>query len=790
MSEMRVGLRVDADTAKARKEIDETAKSVERMGDKARASGKKAAEGGRETQGAMTLAAGSVANLTAQFNDIGQMLVAGQSPLLLAIQQGTQITQVLGPMGARGAVQALGQAFLSMLSPLNLVTLGSIAAGAALVQWLTSASDEARSLADEIDDLSRSVRDFEKLRELSLSPLAELRIDFGDSAAQVRELYAALADLALLDATNKIADAAEAMRDELGDLTGYVRQLQSLDNALRLGEHPDDQARVRRRILANLREDFGLTEQEARALAEALDQLGAAAGPEDVAAAVSEINDAFDGVLARAKDLPAATREAARAAKEMAVETVKIKVATDGHARSAEKARQEAEALLAALGDEAAIRAAIKAFGEDSVEVERLRVEQARAAFAARVDEMRISEDLKQALMEAWDAARGIADEDIAGGLAAAADQAAALASQMERASRAAENAAAAAASAAKESELRRQYKDDPVALAGELAALRFKARVGDYSGFDPILRSEIDKRLAETVAAAQAEARNRQALAAESRTRARRPGGRAQDDTDRARAAFERLRASVDDAYAAQKRYADAERVANEAVKNGIVSKEAAADVLARVRQAIDDATRAAQENSATGWQAVTDALDAYAQKASDVGGQIGDAIVGAFNSAENAVANFVRTGKLDFRSLASSIIADLSRIALRKILLERVAKALGSAFGGGTSASIFHAGGVVGGAAPSRTVPAMVFAGAPRMHGGGWAGLRSDEVPAILQRGELVLSRREARAYAAGGGGVNVTIMARDVESFRQSRAQVAADIARAVSLGRRGL
>ena len=78
-------------------------------------------------------------------------------------------------------------------------------------------------------------------------------------------------------------------------------------------------------------------------------------------------------------------------------------------------------------------------------------------------------------------------------------------------------------------------------------------------------------------------------------------------------------------------------------------------------------------------------------------------------------------------------------------------------------------------------------------RLHPGcirrGTAGLRHDEVPTILQRGERVLSRREAQAYGAGGG-VNVTIMARDAESFRQSRTQVAADIARAVSLGRRGM
>ena len=86
---------------------------------------------------------------------------------------------------------------------------------------------------------------------------------------------------------------------------------------------------------------------------------------------------------------------------------------------------------------------------------------------------------------------------------------------------------------------------------------------------------------------------------------------------------------------------------------------------------------------------------------------------------------------------------------------------------------------------------VPALAFANAPLMHSGGWAGIKPDEVPAILQRGERVLSRREAAGYGqTNAPAVNVTIMARDAESFRQSRTQVASDIARAVSLGRRGM
>ena len=195
--------------------------------------------------------------------------------------------------------------------------------------------------------------------------------------------------------------------------------------------------------------------------------------------------------------------------------------------------------------------------------------------------------------------------------------------------------------------------------------------------------------------------------------------------------------------------------------------------------------------EAAVTGWQAVTAALSDYASKAREIGGDIGQSLVGAFQSAENAVGEFVKTGKLNFRDLVTSLLADLAKLAARRFILGPIANALSGALGGagGIFANVLHAGGMVGSAGPSRMVPAMAFAAAPRMHAGGMAGLRHDEVPAILQRGERVLSRREAQSYGAGGG-VNVTIMARDAESFRQSRTQVAADIARAVSLGRRGM
>lgn len=202
-----------------------------------------------------------------------------------------------------------------------------------------------------------------------------------------------------------------------------------------------------------------------------------------------------------------------------------------------------------------------------------------------------------------------------------------------------------------------------------------------------------------------------------------------------------------------------------------------------------------AGADQAATGWGAVTAALADYTTKARNIGGDIGSALVGAFTSAENAVGEFVKTGKLDFRDLVTSMIADLAKLAARRFILGPIANALSGALGGagGIFANILHAGGMVGSPGPGRMVPAMTFANAPRMHAGGWAGIKPDEVPAILQKGERVLSRREAAGYGQGPSSaptVNVTIMARDAESFRQSRTQVASDIARAVSLGRRSM
>ena len=93
--------------------------------------------------------------------------------------------------------------------------------------------------------------------------------------------------------------------------------------------------------------------------------------------------------------------------------------------------------------------------------------------------------------------------------------------------------------------------------------------------------------------------------------------------------------------------------------------------------------------------------ALADYAAKAREIGGDIDQALVGAFQSAETAIGAFVKTGKLDFRDLVTSMIADLAMLAARSFILGPIANALTGALGGASDlasdlfADILHSGG-----------------------------------------------------------------------------------------------
>lgn len=94
-------------------------------------------------------------NIAAQFQDIAVTSAMGMSPLQIALQQGTQLSAVLGPMGAAGAARSLGAALLAVVSPMSLITLGVVGLSAAAIQYfgrlMTDSADSAEALQKQAD---------------------------------------------------------------------------------------------------------------------------------------------------------------------------------------------------------------------------------------------------------------------------------------------------------------------------------------------------------------------------------------------------------------------------------------------------------------------------------------------------------------------------------------------------------------------------------------------------------------------------------------------------------------
>ncbi len=77
------------------------------------------------------------ANAAFQVQDVAVTAAMGMNPLMIGLQQGTQLAAVVGSM--ERPVAGLAAAFASIISPVSLVTIGLTAGVAALVQYFTTA---------------------------------------------------------------------------------------------------------------------------------------------------------------------------------------------------------------------------------------------------------------------------------------------------------------------------------------------------------------------------------------------------------------------------------------------------------------------------------------------------------------------------------------------------------------------------------------------------------------------------------------------------------------------------
>ncbi len=386
------------------------------------------AQAARTAASVNTAAAGSVGNLAANFNDLTVMLAAGQNPLQLALQQGTQISQVFAGQGAAGAVNLLKQGLLSIISPVNLITIGVIALGAAAVQWFMGAAEAGQTLEDQIGDLEDAVRRYRSASDDAGLSIAEMTDKFGAANPALRQALADLAAMERLRVDEKLREIAAAMRE-----AALANDANNNAGGNFLGVGPGFET-------SQLAERIGRA--QAAAFRESLDQLNAATTAAERYREALNLREQFLGITGGLQSMNAEQRTFFESLNRIIIQSELLGVSIQSNADSSRAfyaesrlqsaaALADAQAMLASLQGEAAIRQLIQRFGADSAVVAEARVAAERKVQAAMVASLDVSQAMKDQLMAAWDAANKVATVDMSGRIASAAGAAAPLARRL-----------------------------------------------------------------------------------------------------------------------------------------------------------------------------------------------------------------------------------------------------------------------------------------------------------------------------------------------------------------------
>lgn len=112
------------------------------------------------------------------------------------------------------------------------------------------------------------------------------------------------------------------------------------------------------------------------------------------------------------------------------------------------------------------------------------------------------------------------------------------------------------------------------------------------------------------------------------------------------------------------QERFAQIQRDLNAALEAGTITQEQ----YVVATNNLSAATRQAGTDIGSGLQA---GLGRIQNQILDTSGLVEDALVGAFNSAEDALVDFLTTGEADFSSFVDSVLEDITRLLVRQALI-----------------------------------------------------------------------------------------------------------------------
>lgn len=267
------------------------------------------------------------------------------------VQQGT----ATGQWATAFAIQAADIGASFGVVGLAIGTLTTLALPA-LVNWLSSGSEEAGTLEDAIGDLVSGLDQYQTFIEQAAQSTATLTEEFGEFAEQIRGFSEFMSEVTLDKAFSDLETKLDPLKMGLGEVQEAFRQLVEQEQFLASidreqypveWQNAADSVDIFRVALEDAAATFELLPGEALALANALDEVGRAEGPEQMAQATTRALAIFERIRERTGQLTDDLADAALNTRKLQEEAAKASKATTDSYLAAETLEQRMIAAYA-----------------------------------------------------------------------------------------------------------------------------------------------------------------------------------------------------------------------------------------------------------------------------------------------------------------------------------------------------------------------------------------------------------------------------------------------------------
>ncbi len=285
--------------------------------------------------GASNKAAQEMEQLASASDRAGNSFAVGGRKLRVAGQGLRIATQQLSQVGQQSFVTGnFVQALAVQLPDLGLA-FGAVGAAAGLFAAVVlptiataifGVGEKAKTLDDAMQTLSKSFEQYKAYVEIAATSTAELTSQFGEFASQIKGFSEFLSGVALAQTFDDLKGVVLQLQAPLADVTQQLDNIARaqneiamlpLDDAFSLA-NANDALQLFTSLAQDAAKKLGILPQQAKDLAAAIDEIGKAKGPKELADSAAKALAILKQISPTGQDLPAPLREAAQALEKLA----------------------------------------------------------------------------------------------------------------------------------------------------------------------------------------------------------------------------------------------------------------------------------------------------------------------------------------------------------------------------------------------------------------------------------------------------------------------------------------